>query len=80
MEYTEEDVDRLASEYLSGLKIAKTTTLDRAAEQPALYQDDLTQKILIMLESMTMEQKRQALRFIEGQKLLAEREKKLKEG
>ena len=49
-------------------------------EEPAAYHDHETKMILDMLAGMTKEQKRQALRFIEGQKLLAAREKKLKEG
>ncbi len=52
---------------------------DRVAETAAPYGlDDETAKIMDMLKGMTREQKREALRFIEGQKLLAAREKKLR--
>lgn len=53
---------------------------DRVAQPDEPYLDDLSKKIVDMLQGMNKEQKREALRFIEGQKLLADREKKLKEG
>jgi len=54
---------------------------DRVQETQADYGlDNESRMIMEMLKGMNKEQKRQALRFIEGQKLLAEREKKLKEG
>lgn len=53
---------------------------ERIAEQHGIYNDDLTLKILDVLKDMDIDQKRDALRFIEGQKLLAEREKKINGG
>jgi transcriptional regulator with XRE-family HTH domain len=55
--------------------------VDFVHETPVAYGlDNESKMIMDMLKEMNKEQKRQALRFIEGQKLLAEREKKLKEG
>ena len=54
--------------------------VDGVAEESSLYHDEVTKKILDMLKGMTVEQKRDALRFIEGQKLLEDREKTIKKG
>lgn len=51
--------------------------LNQSAKSGDLY-DDETIKILGLLEKMSKKQKIETLRFIEGQNLLAEREKKLK--
>jgi transcriptional regulator with XRE-family HTH domain len=70
------------NEFLAGLRsTVQEIEAERSAEQYGLYGfDDVTLKILDMLKGMDVDQKRDALRFIEGQKLLADREKKLKEG
>lgn len=61
---------------LSGVEIGA----DWAREAPAVYgRDDVSMEIMEALKGLNKAQKRAVLDFIDGQKLRAERDKKLKE-
>ncbi len=78
MKATGAELEQLAKQYLNAPDIIKSSL--KAAEVPTLHLDEIEKKILSILLEMNKEQKRFLLRFIEGQMLLDERDKKLKGG
>jgi hypothetical protein len=80
----EKSLEKLARQYLKNINSPEYLKGVKSSTKPASmvdkthvdYNDDLTKRILGLLHEMNKEQKRQVLRFIEGQNLLAEREKK----
>jgi transcriptional regulator with XRE-family HTH domain len=80
MAYTEDDVERLAVNYLRDIKEKKHTSI--AAETTAPYLDAETKKIIDMLKDMDKEGRRDVLKYTEEKKQAAawRRGKELKGG
>lgn len=65
---------------LTGLTRLTAARADRVTEPAASYLDDVTRKVLQMMDQMTGEEKRTVLKYVQAQKHLVEEMKKQREG